>query len=326
LSCLSQLKITHDTYLGDIISCDGNNDLNIHSRVAKGHGKVNEIMNILERVTLGSHYVKTALKLRESLFLSSILTNAEVWYGLSDRQVSQLEVVDRLLLRKFLNTPNSSPLEGIQLELGTFSVGTIIKARRINYLRYLLSTSENEMLNKVFIAQWNNPVKHDWTEKVKRDLMDFGIEPNLKDIRKQSINAFKKLLIVKASLFEFSKLMKLKQGHSKMENLEYSKLELQDYLKQNNMNAAEAKTMFTYRTRMASYGENFRENNVPVSCPLCGLHLDNQIMAYTNCPVLKANVQIEGKYEDLFKPNIPTKIVKSLVNIDNFREEHIKKI
>ena len=74
---------------------------------------------------------------------------------------------------------------------------------------------------------------------------------------------------------------------------------------------------------MASYGENFRENNVPVSCPLCGLHLD---MAYTNCPVLKANVQIEGKYEDLFKPNIPTKIVKSLVNIDNFREEHIKNI
>ena len=28
-------KITHDTYLGDIISCDGNNDLNIHSMVAK---------------------------------------------------------------------------------------------------------------------------------------------------------------------------------------------------------------------------------------------------------------------------------------------------
>ena len=77
---------------------------------------------------------------------------------------------------------------------------------------------------------------------------------------------------------------------------------------------------------MASYGENFRENNVTVSCPLCGLHLDNQIMAYTNCPVLKANVQIEGKYEDLFKPNIPTKIVKSLVNIDNFREENIKTI
>ena len=73
--------------------------------------------------------MKTALKLRESLFLNSILTNADVWYGLSDKQVCQVEVVDRLLLRKFLNTPISTPIEGIQLELGTFSVGTIIKAR-----------------------------------------------------------------------------------------------------------------------------------------------------------------------------------------------------
>jgi hypothetical protein len=84
--------------------------------------------------------------------LNSILTNADVWYGLSDKQVSQLEVVERLLIRKFLNTSISTPLEEIQLKLGTLSMVTIIKARQTDFLWYLLSTNEKEMLNKVFIA------------------------------------------------------------------------------------------------------------------------------------------------------------------------------
>jgi hypothetical protein len=109
-------KVQHETYLGDIISDDGTNDLNILSRVSKGHGKVTQVMNMLERVTLGSHYFRIALMLRESIFLNSILNNSEVWYGLLDRQITQLEMVDRLLLRKFLDTPVSTPVEGIYLE------------------------------------------------------------------------------------------------------------------------------------------------------------------------------------------------------------------
>ena len=60
---------------------------------------------------------------------------------------------------------------------------------------------------------------------------------------------------------------------------------------------------------------------VIVNCPLCGLHLDNQAMAFNNCPVLKANITINGKYEDLFKKNISIELVKTLVNISKFREE-----
>ena len=60
---------------------------------------------------------------------------------------------------------------------------------------------------------------------------------------------------------------------------------------------------------------------VIVNCPLCGLHLDNQAMAFNNCPVLKANITIKGKYEDLFKKNVSIELVKTLVNISKFREE-----
>ena len=105
-------KITHDKYLGDILSSDGKNDLNIESRISKGLGIVTQITNMLAKSIF-----KMAILFRESNFLNGILTNAESWHGLSPTQVNQLESVDQLLMRKFVNTPVSTPVEALYLEL-----------------------------------------------------------------------------------------------------------------------------------------------------------------------------------------------------------------
>ena len=146
-------KITHDKYLGDIVSSNGKNDLNIQSRVNKGLGNVTKVLNMLEKVTLGSHYFKSALMLRESIFLSAMLTNAESWHGLSETHISQLQSVDKLLLRKILKTSISTPIEAMYLELGILRIGTIVKARRLNFLHYLVTRKNTEMLNQVFSVQ-----------------------------------------------------------------------------------------------------------------------------------------------------------------------------
>ena len=254
-------RITHDKYLGDIISSDGSNNLNIQSRVSKGQGLITQIMNILEKVTLGSHYFQVAMLLRESIFLNGITTNAEVWYGLSAKQVAQLESVDKLLLRKIFNTPLSTPSESMQLELGILSINTVIKARRINFLHYLMNTSESEMLFKVFKSQLDQPVQSDWTEQVKIDIIDLKIGLSLDEIKLKSKKAFKRLVKLKPMDYEYNRLLVAKQGHSKMDNLFYTKLEMQNYLKLENINADEARTFFRYRTRMAQCGENFRGQN-----------------------------------------------------------------
>ena len=78
---------------------------NIQNRVAKGIGNVTKVINMLEKVTLGSHYFETAMLLRNSIVISALLTNAESWHGLTIQQVNKLESVDKLLLRKILKTP-----------------------------------------------------------------------------------------------------------------------------------------------------------------------------------------------------------------------------
>ena len=141
---------------------------------------------MLEKVTLGHHYFKIAMLLRERLFLNGILTNSEVWYGMKKSEIKELEALDKLLLRSILETPVTTPMEAMQLELGIMSISTLIKARRINFLHYLASRNESEMLSKFFMAQWEYPGRNDWTNQVREDLLEFGISENLRHIKSKS--------------------------------------------------------------------------------------------------------------------------------------------
>ena len=86
------------------------------------------------------------------------------------------------------------------------------------------------MNQKVLMAQSNNPTKDDWTEQVKLDLKDFQREADLIKITKNHKIIFKNHVKVKAAEYEYRRLKIIKQKHSKMDNLKYSKLQLQGYL------------------------------------------------------------------------------------------------
>ena len=78
------------------------NKRNINARKGKGLGIINQIKEILHDISFGPSYFEIANLLRHSLFLSSVLLNSEVWYGLSHTDIEQLEQVDQALLRMIL--------------------------------------------------------------------------------------------------------------------------------------------------------------------------------------------------------------------------------
>ena len=317
-------QVTEDTYLGDIISDDGKNGKNIKARIAKGVGIISEIKNILETVTLGEHFFATAILLRESKFLNGILTNCDVWYSLTKEDISELESLDRSFLRSFLKTPISTPSESLYLELGILDIGTIIKTRRINYLHYLCTRKDTEMIFKFFNTQWKYPTnKHDWTELVKQDLEDFDIAADLDFIRSKSEFSFKHQVKLKSIEYAWKKFMRAKIGHTKMDDLWYSDLELQPYFKSNKFTVEQVRTIFRFRTRMAQFGENFRNGGGQVQCPMCQNHFDSQPMAF-QCPSVKAEVSLTGSYQDIFKDDIPSNLVTTLTRIMKFRENFLE--
>ena len=116
------------------------------------------------------------------------------------------------------------------------------------------------------------------------------------------------------------KLNKVKAGHSKMDGIFYTRLEMQKYLKTKNISPENAKLIFAYRTRMAGFTENVRSPYGPKLCPICLTHLNNQQGAF-QCPIILPSLG-KGKYNELFASEIPMHLLNDLRTIEKICEEN----
>ena len=312
-------RVDQAVYLGDVISQDGSNTANIKDRVAKGMGQMNTIMTLLKSVSFGEKYFQIAVTLREAHLINGMMSSADTWYGLRKHEIEKMEEVDKMLLRKILDAPISSCIESLYLELGLVPISIMVKSRRITYLHYLANLKPEEMLYKFFEAQFKYPIKDDWTLQVKQDLDDFGLPGTLEFLKSKSANAFKRIVKIKTKEYALKYLLELKSKHTKLDNLVYSELRLQNYLKSDDIPVYEAKNLYKYRVKVAEFKENFGQKFDNKLCPLCGIHMDTQTHA-VQCVKVKEIVPVEGNYNDIFKEKIPRNISKSLYSISKLRE------
>ena len=109
--------------------------MNIETRRKRGLVAVNVIMSKLEQLTLGPYYFQTAVIFRNSLLLSTMLTNVESWFGLTVKEVETLEKVDEQLLRRIMSAHSKTAIPALYLELGCVPIRFIIMKRRIGFGR-----------------------------------------------------------------------------------------------------------------------------------------------------------------------------------------------
>ena len=148
------------------------------------------------------------------------------------------------------------------------------------------------------MTQWNNPTKGDWTEQVKVDLADFEISSDFNEVRSKTKMTFKKNVKTKAKEYALKMLTKQQEKHSKMKNVHYKKLEIQEYFETTAISLEQKRTIFRWRTRMEKFGENFRGVKGPIICPLCKTHLDNQALSL-QCPVIKKETNMDDTQRDI---------------------------
>ena len=82
---------SYETYLGDIVCSSGSNDRNIEHRYNQGVSSVGQIMTILNQVSLGHYHVEMGLSMRDTILISKLVFNSEVWYNVTDKQITELE-------------------------------------------------------------------------------------------------------------------------------------------------------------------------------------------------------------------------------------------
>ena len=151
-------KVTEWKYLGDVLNSDGKCDSNIKERVRKGTGASIQVTQMLSDLCLGKYYFQSAMILRSSLFLSSLISNSEAWVNVSAKNVSDLERIDEQLLRDLLAAQRNTPKETLYLETGSIPVRFVMISRRINFLHWILCEEKNSLVSRFFQAQCSEPI------------------------------------------------------------------------------------------------------------------------------------------------------------------------
>ena len=250
------------------------NDKNIEKRRNQGLATINQIISMLNMTSLGHYYFEIALILRESILVSKLIFNSEVWYNLSNKQIEKLEQIDEIYLRKILNCPKTTPKVGIYLECGVMPLNFIIKIRRLLYYWHILHRDKGELIFKFYTVQSYSPSEGDWVQLVKKDMADIKLGLSEEEIKTMSKYQFKKIEKQKVVKLAASNL-ESRRKHKSMK-LEIMKFEPQEYLLSKNLSISEVQTLFKIRNNMIQVKENFKSSHENLLCRLCLLCRESQ--------------------------------------------------
>ena len=316
-------SVDKEKYLGDVIATDGTNMKNVTARKEKSIGIIKQISSILEDLCFGSFHLEVFLILRESLFISSILTNCESWYNVRRQEIDILEKCDENLLRKVLETPCTTPKCMLYLETGCKPIRFIIMKRRLMFLYYILNEDEKSLISRFFQVQLRQPCKGDWCTTVIEDLEYLEIHLTLDQIKSASKGQFSKLIdecIVEKALIYLSEEKKKK---SKVSQIVHNDLNLQKYFNSKDVSLQLSKFIFVLRSRMLEVQANFPSKFSIRFCPVCKDETTQDDQAHLLlCPQLNDQqvVSTLPNYEDLFSKDLNKQVQVASIIHKNFRK------
>ena len=318
-----------EKYLGDVISTDGRNIKNIKTRILKGKGINSRILTILDGIPYGQFYFEVAILLRNSLLVSSMLTNTEAWYNITKSEMELLETIDLQFLRSILKAPKCTPREMLFLELGCVPFRHLTMKRRILFLHYILNEERTSMLYKFLIAQIRNKKKKDWISQVLDDLKKLELSENLEQLKIMKTSTLKTLLNKLIKELAFNELTQKKENHSKVRNIMHTAFEMQNYLKSNTIKTTqeERQEIFRLRCKVTDVKSNFKGKYDNLECNICEKEEEQSQKHIIECMELNKNKSEEfekmPRYEEIYKNNVSNQIKitrKFIVNMKRKKE------
>ena len=151
--------------------------------------------------------------MRESLFISVITSQSEVWVNTKEKELSQLESLDANHITRALQSNSKTSKCIMLLELGLKPIRYHIMNKRMMYLHKLLTTERKTLASKVLQEQKRKTLKGDWYEDCLKDMKELKLTPeNIESFSKKGMKRALKEAIDKAAL---NFLLKQKEKQSK---------------------------------------------------------------------------------------------------------------
>ena len=301
---IQMLTTDRQKYLGDVVCSSGSNCENIKERCKTGYQAISQIKSLTKDISLGKFTIQIGLILRDSIFVSKMLLNSEVWHSVTKNQIEELEIVDKILLRHTLNAHSKTGLEWMYADTGRYNLKSLIQIRRLMYLWHILSRDETELIHRIYNTQKNENSVGDWVRILEADKIELGIKLTDKEIQGVSKNVFKTFVKKKVKINHLEYLNSLKKKHSKSNHLDCRDLKMAEYLKDSRLNTKKKQLLFKLRSKTLDVKQNFKNEHKNPWCTSCGLFQETQ-GHLLQCPQLVKNLQyLRGRTSKLNENNI----------------------
>ena len=133
------------------------------------------------------------------------------------------------------------------LDLGILPVRHEIMKRKLSFLQYIMKQEESSMIFQILKATRENPVKNDFVYTCQKYLKTLEIDLSFEEIAKMTKYNFKKILKEKATIAAFKYLKNEQMKQKKILDIQYSKLQMQEYLADGDRNTDISKLIFKAR-------------------------------------------------------------------------------
>ena len=303
-------KVDSLIYLGDCMNSRGTIDETVKLRVQKAVGISSQITSILNNVSLGIYFFRTAFILRETMYINGIMMNSESWNFLSLKNIKSLEDSDARIFANIFCSPRSTNRVLFYLESAKIPVRYILSKRRLMYLWHILSRPPHELIRRVYEVQALKPVSHDWFHMISEERRKYDIDLTDKEIQSMSKTRFKSFINKKVDRFAFSKLISTARGQSKcksvLQNINEEDIMIQKYLLSNQLVKEEQILLFSLRTYNFPVKSNFRYLfPSDLKCRACNVpdSEESETHLCQSCEVFKEEKDNRNlNFEDVFGP------------------------
>ena len=174
------------------------------------------------------------------------------------------------------------------LETGTWQLRHHLTYLRLLYHHHILTRPKEETISKIYFKQKEEPIKGNWFQLLKKDFEFIEIDLNEEKIMQTSKSEYKseiKALVHKAT---FKYFMNKKKNHSKLDEIKYTKLQLQPYLSSSVINNKQKELLYILRSKCHNSKKNFKKlNRNNLFCALGCSTNEDQIHVFTQCTPIK---------------------------------------
>ena len=198
----------------------------------------------------------------------------------------------------------------------------ILMINRLMYHHHLLSRGEDETIYKIYTKQKEDPLQGDWFSLLLKDFEFIGVELDEREISSTQQSEYKTRIknLVKKAAFDY--MSKEKRGLSKIKDIRYDSLKIQDYLISPDFNPKERNLLYALRSRSHPAKLNYRKmNSSNLLCSLGCQEDEDQTHIFEKCRFLKTDggpIRLDYIYEDIFRQK------EAIQNIFKIETERLK--